>query len=116
MRAPRPCTKPGCRKLTDGTSSRCDLHPYEKKRRTSSGYKYLYDSKQWRVLRRNHLKANPWCVVCGRLATVVDHKTVHRGDAKLFYDPNNLQSMCKRDHDAKTAREDGGFGNKRKQG
>ena len=53
-----------------------------------------------------------WCKQEGRIvrATVVDHIVPHRGDRKRFWDRTNWQPMCKRCHDAKTAREDGGFG------
>jgi 5-methylcytosine-specific restriction protein A len=60
---------------------------------------------------------NPLCVLCkadGRLtpATVVDHKTPHKGNKGLFYDVDNFQALCKQCHDSKTAKEDGGFSNK----
>lgn len=32
-------------------------------------------------------------------AEVVDHITPHKGDESLFFDPNNLQSLCKSHHD-----------------
>ena len=38
-------------------------------------------------------------------ATVVDHIKPHRGSWPLFIDPANHQSLCKRCHDQKTARE-----------
>ena len=41
---------------------------------------------------------------------VVDHVIPHRGDMKLFWDPENHRAMAKRCHDRKTATEDGGFG------
>lgn len=61
------------------------------------------------------LRANPFCVCtecAGRYvpANVVDHRTPHRGDAALFWDTGNWQSMRKQCHDRKTAMEDGGFG------
>jgi 5-methylcytosine-specific restriction protein A len=43
-------------------------------------------------------------------AAVVDHITPHGGDEALFWDRDNWQPLCKPCHDAKTAREDGGFG------
>ena len=46
------------------------------------------------------------------MATDVDHIVPHRGDARLLYDENNLQSLCKSCHSRKTATEDGGFGNR----
>lgn len=45
-------------------------------------------------------------------ATVVDHITPHGGDVALFWDVANWQGLCKAHHDEKTAREDGGFGNR----
>ena len=62
------------------------------------------------------LAAHPLCALCqrdGRVmpAAVVDHITPHRGDQTLFWDESNWQPLCKRCHDAKTAREDGGFDN-----
>lgn len=32
-------------------------------------------------------------------ADVVDHIIPHKGDVTLFFDPNNLQSLCKTCHD-----------------
>ena len=42
----------------------------------------------------------PYCVRCGVKANIVDHKIQHKGDPVLGYDPGNLQSMCKQDHDS----------------
>jgi 5-methylcytosine-specific restriction protein A len=41
---------------------------------------------------------------------VVDHIIPHRGDQNLFWAEWNLQALSKRQHDTKTATEDGGFG------
>ena len=54
-----------------------------------------------------YLAAHPLCEKClkeGRYtkATVVDHIKPHRGDPKLFWDPDNWQTLCKRCHDKKT--------------
>lgn len=42
-----------------------------------------------------------FCRSAGRLtaASVVDHIRPHRGDAELFFDPENWQSLCKPCHD-----------------
>jgi 5-methylcytosine-specific restriction enzyme A len=69
----------------------------------------------WQKARVAYLRAHPLCVahkVAGELvpATVVDHIVPHKGDKALFWDSTNWQSLCKPCHDAKTAREDGGFG------
>lgn len=61
------------------------------------------------------LREHPTCIACekaGRLtsAQVCDHITPHKGDQTLFWDQANHQPLCVRCHNAKTAREDGGFG------
>lgn len=112
----RPCNHIGCNTLT--RERYCDVHKrqsndYDRYRGNSS--QRGYDSK-WRKARIAYLKEHPLCVEClkeGRVepATVVDHIKPHRGDKKLFWDKSNWQPFCKRHHDIKTAREDGGFGN-----
>jgi len=73
-----------------------------------------YDGR-WRKARLAYLRAHPTCVRCAQdgrvtLATVVDHKTPHRGNYELMWDVGNWQALCKWHHDSKTAKEDGGFG------
>lgn len=122
----RPCKHIGCRELTrDGY---CMQHllakqekevdkrkEYDKQRRPS--YHQWYSGRQWRVLRMHCLKCNPLCAICKQHdkltpATVVDHIISHKGNVSMFFDTNNLQSLCKQCHDVKTAKEDG-YGNKR---
>lgn len=60
---------------------------------------------QWQKIRKVHLTNNPLCRFCqedGRItpAEVVDHIVKHDGDLSLFYDPTNLQSLCKEHHDS----------------
>lgn len=67
-------------------------------------YKHLYNTKRWYRLRYAQLSAHPLCSMCAKLgrvtpATVVDHKKPHRGDEELFFDPDNLDSLCKPCHD-----------------
>jgi 5-methylcytosine-specific restriction enzyme A len=77
---------------------------------------------RWQKARAGWLVAHPLCAACERqgrvtAATVVDHVIPHRGDMALFWAAaTNWQSLCKPCHDAKTAREDGGFGNARTSG
>lgn len=70
--------------------------------------------RRWQKLRAAYLAQFPLCqeTGCDQLATVVDHAKPHHGDHDLLYDWSNLRSMCKPHHDAKTARVDGGFGNR----
>ena len=67
----------------------------------------------WDKIRRVFLMINPTCSHCGGRASVVDHRTPHRGDMRLFWDPTNWQPMCVPCHGRKTVRRDGGFGNAR---
>lgn len=68
-------------------------------------HKHLYDTARWQRLRAQQLASHPLCrfdADLGRVvvATVVDHVVAHRGDEALFWDEANLQSLCKRCHDA----------------
>jgi len=116
------CRQPGCGRLINapGYCDRHEFHDQERKakadkRRQSShqrGYSY-----QWSQARELFLKAYPICANCerrGRItaATVVDHIIPHRGDDFLFWDESNWQPLCASCHSRKTAKEDGGFGNK----
>lgn len=65
-----------------------------------------YDSAEWKALRKAQLKAHPCCVVCGTSGKwmVADHVTpVRLGGG--FYDAGNLQTMCRRCHQSKSAKE-----------
>ncbi len=104
----KPCKHPGCPKLTEGMY--CEEHTRLHASDRSSASVRGYDGR-WNSARIHFLKAHPLCVKCmeqGRLvkASVVDHIIPHRGDAKLFWDESNWQSLCKSCHDHKTMTED----------
>lgn len=116
-----PCAEPGCNALT--TRGRCDQHrrtvvsrTYERERATAAQRGY---GSRWRKASAAFLRAHPLCQCdeCQegklrvRASVVTDHKVPHRGDMRLFWDSSNWQALSKTCHDAKTAREDGGFGN-----
>jgi len=127
--APRkPCRKPGCKTLTLG--SFCEAHTvqretvqreqrirYDNERGTATerGYnsKWARYSKQYRL-------ENPLCAICEKaeklvLAQCVDHIVPVTGpDDPLFWEPTNHQGLCNTCHSIKTATEDCGFGNERK--
>lgn len=71
----------------------------------AAAYKHLYNTKAWHRLRWHQLQNHPLCVMCESqgntaAATIVDHIDAHRGDEIKFFDPTNLQSLCKRCHDS----------------
>jgi 5-methylcytosine-specific restriction protein A len=109
------CLKRGCQSITDGKY--CEQHTqqnhvYDKQR--GSAHQRGYDAR-WRKDRARFLKEHPLCVECievGKIlaATVVDHIIPHKGDKQLFWNKKNWQALCKRHHDSKTVKEDGGFG------
>lgn len=79
---------------------------------TARGYGY-----RWQRYRERFLKEHPLCIACERegkirLANEVDHIKPHRGNAGLFWDSRNHQSLCKPCHSRKTATEAGGIAGK----
>ena len=111
----RPCNHAGCGVLTrDGW---CDKHKPREQRKASAGYHGWYMLPIWTDrLRPTQLLREPYCRECARQyppsdprhrtpATVVDHIVPHCGDWDVFIDSTNLQSLCKRHHDIKTAQE-----------
>lgn len=69
-----------------------------------SNHRHLYNGAAWKRLRALQLGREPLCRMCRELgqyveATVVDHVIAHRGNEQLFFDGDNLQSLCKPCHD-----------------
>lgn len=70
----------------------------------------LYASKEWQALRARHLALQPRCVglladgsQCGRSdRREVDHIRPHGNNLALFFDPANLQTLCRPCHSRKT--------------
>jgi len=111
----RPCKHIACPNLV--SSGYCEEHKkderaYDKNRGNANQRGYTY---RWNKYRLTFLSKNPLCVECGKEgiikpATVVDHIIPHKGNNNLFWDSGNHQALCKRCHDIKTVKEDGGFG------
>ena len=80
-------------------------------RKESAAWHDWYFLPIWRDhLRPEHLIREPFCRECAKhgvrtYATDVDHIVDHKGNWKLFTDPDNLQSLCHSCHSKKTARE-----------
>lgn len=74
-------------------------------------WRHLYKTAAWQRLRRVQLAQDPLCLYCSEMgrvtaATVCDHIEPHKGDEELFFDHNNLQSLCKPCHDSVKQREE----------
>ncbi len=87
-----------------------DLH------KRDSASKRGYNAR-WQKAPGHFLTLNPLCLDCqqdGRVvaAKVVDHIIPHKGDDELFWNQDNWQPLCKSHHSKKTAKQDGGFGNR----
>lgn len=107
---------PGWKPAVDRERARKAAHA---RRRDDKDVQRLYKLKPWRQLRRMVLSDEPLCRRCGEKgiltpAVEVDHIEPHRGDMGLFYSRANCQPLCRPCHSAKTATEDGGFGNVRR--
>lgn len=66
---------------------------------------YLYNTAAWKRLRAHQLRKHPLCRFCldrklTTAATVVDHREPHKGNPVLFFDENNLDSLCAPCHDS----------------
>jgi 5-methylcytosine-specific restriction protein A len=66
-------------------------------------WRRLYSTSRWRALRAEQLRIMPICEMDHGFAvvaaTVANHRIPHKGDEVLFFDPGNLQSVCKPHHD-----------------
>lgn len=72
-------------------------HEYNANRRPD--FHKLYSSQAWRNLRDAQLAKMPLCTQCGRLAELAHHVTEHYGNPELFFDENNLESLCRTCHE-----------------
>ena len=112
----RPCAHIGCNRLVTMPERYCPEHraQHNPDANRPNSYRRGY-TKAWQRYRIQYLAEHPVCVAClkrGELreTTVVDHIIPHKGNMKLFWDRANHQALCKRCHDSKTAKQDGGFG------
>ncbi len=122
--APTPCRHPGCAALVD-TPGYCPQHQTDLRQWDSTARARQRHAKRalplqstaWRQLRAQVLRETPLCAACGRQGRVVAATVVDHIDGNpTNNDRANLQPLCASCHAAKTAREDGGFGNRRRQG
>lgn len=59
----------------------------------------LFNTKEWRELRKRLLKLHPYCDICGSTEQLeLHHIQKHHGNPLLFFNPSNLQVLCKQCH------------------
>lgn len=83
----------------------------ENRSAAAKAYRKLYQTPSWRAKRQVKLSADPLCERCLRMddvvaATVVHHRTPHRGDLRLFWSDDNLESLCAPCHDGEAQQEE----------
>jgi 5-methylcytosine-specific restriction enzyme A len=70
---------------------------------SATAWRRLYSTARWKRLRDHQLTIEPLCRFCiesdvVEAATVADHVIPHKGSEALFFDPDNLQSLCSACH------------------
>lgn len=104
-RPPKPCRKPGCRKLTSEPGGFCAEHlalveqaqiqrrrAFDQRRRGAASRGY---GQRWRELREQKLRQDPLCAHCGRAAQMVHHRDENPRNNSL----ENLASLCRDCHE-----------------
>jgi 5-methylcytosine-specific restriction enzyme A len=117
-----PCNWPGCTHLT--SLRFCPEHTAKNNRETErarpSSYERLY-THRWHVASKMFLHRHPMCEECLRHGKITpsyctDHIVPHKGDLELFWNEDNWEALCKSCNSTKAAKEEGGFGNRIREG
>ena len=113
------CSKLGCMNKSVA-KGRCNSHQpatlqssINNSKASRPEYTRLYQTSAWKNMRKQKLYEHPLCMRCDSYgvttpAVDVDHVVPHKGDANLFYNTNNLQTLCHRCHSYKTREEQQG--------
>lgn len=78
----------------------------DRKRATEQPWRKWYNVAEWKTLRmRVFIRDHFTCQICGRIdgntsRLIGDHKVPHRGDRSLFFDEENVWTLCKPCHDS----------------
>lgn len=113
------CAWPGCNAVVRGGQTYCPSHQNSHQKKRAEEWKRRakkradtrrspaergYDA-DWRALRKQFLRENSRCCVCGQKASHVDHIIPIVEDPTKRLDRNNLRAMCAAHHNQRTARE-----------
>ena len=105
----RPCSHPGCPRLTDGRF--CEEHQKQENKRYE---KYDRDpamrrryGRAWKRIRDRHIAEHPLCEMCKKQGKLTPAEEVHHIKPLSqggTHDDSNLMSLCKECHSEITAR------------
>ena len=106
-----PCARSGCRTLVL-RGLYCDLHKQPRPSAASQGYNFKWTRYSKTFLARNPFCCDPFRRHVGILkeATVTGHRTAHKGDDKLLWDPANHYPLCASCNAFQCVEYEGGFG------
>lgn len=84
---------------------------HDKDRYRRNPWRKLYNTREWKAAKAAQKAKMPWCERCwakGILTpmTVVNHRKLHKGDERLFFNPANHESACARHHNRDIQREE----------
>lgn len=105
------CVKPAVSTLRSGIAPLRDVDGHS---RTVECWRNWYSLARWKRLRLAVFHRDDFTCQwpgCGRLEgntslLVADHRKRHLGDPQLFWNPDNLQTLCKPCHDSKKQAEE----------
>lgn len=113
----RPCSHPGCPRLTDGRF--CEEHQKQENKRYE---KYDRDpavrrryGRAWKRIRDRHITQHPLCEMCKKQGRITPAEEVHHIKPLSqggTHDDSNLMSLCKECHSRITAKEGDRWHNK----
>jgi hypothetical protein len=94
------CNSP-CESFLPGIASittRCRCRTSTDRSMGATQFQGLYNRSRWKKMSRQQRMRAPLCEMCKArglvvVAQVVDHIRPHHGDERLFFDPQNLQSL-----------------------
>jgi len=102
------CREPSCNTLIQQSEIYCSKHkrekiPFQNAIRSNEGF---YNTSRWRQLRKQILSKQPYCNKCGSDVNLqIHHITEPRGNEELFFDENNLITICDKCHRIITQKE-----------
>jgi len=112
MKPKRPCSFPGCPKLTDGRyceeHAKLEAQRYERYGRDPATKKRY--GRTWKRIRNRYIRAHPLCERCKTNGKITPADEVHHIKPLALGGTNaedNLMSLCKSCHSEITAREGG---------